>query len=1515
MRPKDRTESRRIESRFTLVRGVVLAAFALTSLAILATFNHHVAPKKTSVARNSAPALSTPKVLPRDAVASARAAARFANLPMDFEVNRGQVNQRAKYIARGPGYSLFLTRDEAVLSLERSNLQRVPTEAVSKQSAELRDRVLRMRLAGSNRDARIEGVEANPAISNYFIGKDPSKWRTRIPHFNKVRYGAIYRGIDLVYYGTNHQLEYDFVVKPEADPSRIRMHFTGADKLALDAHGNVLMQLGSDQLVLRKPLIYQEVKGKRRPIDGSYRVIGGDTVSIDVAGYDRSKPLVIDPVLGPALGYATFLGGSATDGATAIAIDTSLNAYLTGVTCSSDFPTTGQESSNQGCNAFVTKINPSGTSPLVYSTVLSTATAFSIGTGIAVDGDGFAYVVGAAGPGFPTTSGVIKGALTTENSNAFVAKLGTFGDSIVYSTYLGGSTPAGAYPVRDTGLAIALLPGCVSNCNAYVGGSTDSSNFPTAPVHGALQSTNGGSTDPFDGFVAELAEDASSLVYSTYLGGTSGDTVLGIAVDGAGNAYVTGGTNDSQPPNTFPIKNPVQSFGGTVDAFIAKLNPAGTSLVYSTYLGGGGYDAGTGIAVDTSGNAYVSGFTYSGDFPVASGVQNTFGNPGVNFATKNGFIAKLNAAGNAFNYVTYLGGISAGLLGGPVVNPSGNAYVTGYTDTPDFPVTSNKLFGPSAAAGNFLRSTDGGSTFATTSLPSTAVSLATDFTATPNIFYVGTIGNGLLRSTDAGATFQSTGIASGYVNGVVIDSSATPHALFAGTLGGLMKSTNGAATFATTSLGTNPARPLASDPRTGTLIVATGTNGIAVSTDHGVTFTASTIAASTEAFAAGINSLNLPVTVYAGTNKGIFRSTDGGFSFSATAVGFDAIFSIFVDPDSNKVFASGQNNQILSSTDGFNTYSFPLGPNLGPGYGFVLDSTPVFGPPGQRLYLATDAGLFLSTDDGLTFANKFSFTGFNSSPFVGPFEFNNLGQDTIVTSPDGLLITENLQKDAVIAQVNPAGNQLLFSTYLGGKAADFAQGIALAPDNSAVYVDGTTASSDFPAGANSEQPTLKGRANAFAAQIKFPTPTSTATPTATATATPTATATSTATPTATTTATSTATPTPTATTTATATATPTSTATTTSTATPTPTATTTATATSTPTSTATATPTATATTTATSTATATPTSTTTATATPTPTPTATSTATTTATATRTATATPTQTATATTTATRTATPTPTVTPTTTPTATQTATATTTATPTATPVFGGSVAAPTPVNIIVTAGQIADAGSFTYTSLQSFTEMLQTVTVTVSNPTILSSLTLTATFGDSTASATVTPPLSTTVFTFSPPISVPPNATVNFSLSAVVAGGPTATPTATTAGMIGASFKGINSGGGFFGGGFTGSHAIQTMGLLRDTLPFNASSGSGWWMLVGAIVPMLLMTFVFQGPVRQRIIAAGFGMFIATLMVTGCDPCPKCTTTKLISTLQTLDTVAVTDPVGNQLAVTGMIPDTLSQLSK
>jgi hypothetical protein len=225
------------------------------------------------------------------------------------------------------------------------------------------------------------------------------------------------------------------------------------------------------------------------------------------------------------------------------------------------------------------------------------------------------------------------------------------------------------------------------------------------------------------------------------------------------------------------------------------------------------------------------------------------------------------------------------------------------------------------------------------------------------------------------------------------------------------------------------------------------------------------------------------------------------------------------------------------------------------------------------------------------------------------------------------------------------------------------------------------------------------------------------------------------------------------------------------------------------------------------------------------------------------------------------------------------------------------------------GQTVDGGSFTYTSLKEFTELLQTVTVTVSDVSLLSSLTLNATVGEVSASSTVTPPLGTSVFTFSPPISVPPGATVSFSLSAVMAG----TATGANAGLIRASFDGMNSGGGFIGGGFASPPVLQTMaGLLRDALVRTSSPGSVWLILASAILPMLLMTWIFQGGLRQRIMAAGFGMLIATMTMTGCDPCPNCGE-KLKSTVQVLARVTVTDVEGNQLSVIG-IPVNLSQLS-
>ncbi len=342
MPPKESPKSNRIESNFRLVRGLILAAFALTSLVILTTFNRHAEAKKTPL--KSALAAS-----------SAKAAMRFANLPLDFEVNRGQANPLAKYIARAPGYSLFVTGDGAVLSMERfpgrvSQMAQRPEKLASL----VEHHVVRMNLVGGDAHARVEGIDPNPAVSNYLVGPDRTKWHAQIPHFNKVRQSSVYSGVDLVYYGSNHQLEYDFIVQPQVDPSRIRMRFSGADKLALDAHGDIAMRLGRGNIMLHKPVIYQDVAGNRQSIAGSYH-LEGDTVSIQVASYDHSRPLVIDPTLA----YATYLGGSVADGASAIAADPSGDAYLTGVTCSFDFPTTTdvQPSGSSGCGAFVTELN------------------------------------------------------------------------------------------------------------------------------------------------------------------------------------------------------------------------------------------------------------------------------------------------------------------------------------------------------------------------------------------------------------------------------------------------------------------------------------------------------------------------------------------------------------------------------------------------------------------------------------------------------------------------------------------------------------------------------------------------------------------------------------------------------------------------------------------------------------------------------------------------------------------------------------------------------------------------------------------------------------------------------------------------------------------------------------------------------------------------------------------------------------------------------------------------------
>jgi hypothetical protein len=694
----------------------------------------------------------------------------YGKLPLSFEINQGQTDSQVKFLSRGSGYSLFLTGNEAVLSLKksgaRSQKSRRPLPVVSRQlqrtpdlfpalvaapfraapplddttdsGQRTRDAVLRMKLVGANPNAKVSGLEELPGKSNYFIGNDPKKWRANVPNYAKVKYKDVYPGVDLVYYGNQGKLEYDFVVQPGADPNQIALDVRAqaADldpksALQIDAQGNLVVATGAGEVRFGKPVVYQPATNYERRtkneeprntskelLDGNY-ALHGDRVTFEVADYDRRRPVVIDPVLA----YSTYLGGRGNEEGLSIAADASGSAYVTGWTGSSDFPTTrsGFDTFGAGMDAFVSKLNASG-SALVYSTFLG-GQYQDAGYDIAVDSSGNAYVTGGTtSDNFPTTPGAFQ---TTYggSGDVFVSKLNMFGSALVYSTYIGSTSNY----EDGWGIAVDALG------NAYVTGRTASFDFPTTA--GSFNTTFGGGDH--DAFASKLNAIGSALDYSTYLGGRGDEWGLGIAVDGSGSAYVTGSTSSSNFPTT-PAAFQTYYGGGERDAFVSKLNASGSTLFYSTYLGGSNDDYGSGIAVDGSRNAYVTGGTASSDFPVTPGAFKEAGNSG--FVTKlnpagsrlvystssiggsaialdaagnayltggagpdfpttsdafqttyggsgDVFVSKLNPGGSALLYSTYLGGSGAEVSGRIAVDSSGDAFVTGYTFSFDFPTT------------------------------------------------------------------------------------------------------------------------------------------------------------------------------------------------------------------------------------------------------------------------------------------------------------------------------------------------------------------------------------------------------------------------------------------------------------------------------------------------------------------------------------------------------------------------------------------------------------------------------------------------------------------------------------------------------------------------------------------------------------------------------------------------------------------------------------------------------------
>lgn len=1338
-------------SRINFILCVIGIACLAATIFVAAGSND----SETSAARLTATATDAPK---------AKLAERFGKLPLSFESNEGQTDSTVKFLSHGPGYDLFLTATGAVLSLQKYQTQ------TSEGS------VVRLKMIGANADPRLEGQDELPGKINYFIGNDPEKWRRNIPTYRKVHYTDIYPGIDIVYYGNQHELEYDFIVAAGANPKLIKFSVEGAERLRLDQDGNLILTLKHGEAQLKKPFVYQLTdEGSRHEVKGSY-VITGNVIRFNVRGADSGKPLVIDPVLS----YSTYLGGRFNDQAAGIAVDAQGSAYITGTSQSPVFPTTvGAFAKSDFGGAFVTKLDPTGSS-LVYSTFLN-GTGGSGGLSIALDSSGNAHITGStstndfpvvnglktsanffkttdsasnwnnsntglpgelnaiaiapsapntiyagtqngpfrstdagatwtktpttglptflapnaiavdptnasivyvglvfdgvfkstdggnnwstvnvpvnggsvftividpanhatvyvgssrgvfkstnsgstwtplnnfgpsgiptvralaidpttpatiyagtngnggffkstdsgvnwtpmntglsggsfsvvnavvidaanpatiyAGHGFSgqgggisksinggaswtqvnngvpnteitalvgdrtnsaklyaatTTTGVLKttnggdswtsantgfwktdvhalvahpadstilyaGARGTDSQDGFVAKLNSTGSALLFSTYLGGSA-------NDVGNGIAVDSGG----NIYVVGQTTSRNFPLA---NAIQSAFSATESCGNAFVTKLNPSAPSYVFSTLLGGSRCDIANGVAVDQAGNAYVTG--NTASPD--FPLANPFQSavgdaFGG--DAFVTKFNSTG-SLTYSTYLGGNSSDAGFSVALDASGNAYVTGVTTSTNFPVVNPIQANGGSGG------DVFVTKLNAAGSALVYSTYLGGLSSDTGRGIAVDSSGNAYVTGFTNSLDFPIVRGALRTRSI----FFKSVDGTASWTNDNYGLQTAGLITELVihpTQPSTLYAGTR-NGAFKSIDAGKTWTAinNGLTGNVIVGMVIDP-LTPSTLYIatstdfGTIGGVFKSTDGGSSWSLRKNGivnTN-LLSLAIDPVTPTTLYAGASGGpIYKTTDGADNWSPAGNVPPFFPFSLAVDP-HTHTRVFATESSsagGVFRSIDSGATWQSVGLTQTGAFGNFVKVSPltpNLVFATAGKG-LCKSVDGGDNW---LSVRPQSGFGKI-----VFDPVNaSTLYLVSSPeGVLKSTDQGQTWSpmNK----GL-TVPRATALAVNPLKSSVLYLGTEG-----TFDEDAFVTKINSAGSALIYSTFIGGIPApndslntnDEAYGIALDSAGNA-YLTGLARSPSFPTTPNSVQPFNLGFNDAFIAKV------------------------------------------------------------------------------------------------------------------------------------------------------------------------------------------------------------------------------------------------------------------------------------------------------------------------------------------------------------------------------------------------------------------------------------------------